>query len=301
MGRPRLFRALGWLAVAGLVVGALVGPTVGGASAAISGAIWTSTSDGSAVNANVNYALKTDVYLNGGPQHCSGSGLPDGLYYFQVTDPSGGALLSTDAISARQVKVVNGVIAGVAGTTGTHAQGTAACGVPVQLSPYNDTTNNGNEYSVDLAPADAVADCNGFNEGASKTLNFVKGCDTESKNDNFKVGATIATSPPTDPPTTPPTNPPTNPPTTPPTNPPTTAPTSTPTTAPTSTPAAATEAPTGGVEAATGTPGTTPPPTDSPNGRSSSDDSVRAIMLAIAGLIAVALLLTPASIVRRRR
>ena len=76
------YRAVGWLAVAGLVAGALVGPTIGTASAAsFNGAIWTSLADGSSVNANI-YANKGDVYLNGGPQNCgNGNGLPNGDYY----------------------------------------------------------------------------------------------------------------------------------------------------------------------------------------------------------------------------
>ena len=35
------------------------------------------------------------VYINGGPQNEDTQGLPDGTYYFQVTNPSGAVLLST--------------------------------------------------------------------------------------------------------------------------------------------------------------------------------------------------------------
>src|SRR5215216_5723801 len=93
------YRAVGWLAVAGLVAGAIAGPAAGTVGAApLNGAIWTSLADGSSVNANI-YDAKEDVYLNGGPQNCgNGNGLPDGDYYFQVTDPSGDELLSSDAI-----------------------------------------------------------------------------------------------------------------------------------------------------------------------------------------------------------
>src|SRR5262245_37439426 len=64
---------------------------------AISGAIFTTDSAGS-VNVNI-YQFKSDVYLNGGPPAhapCAAAGLPDGNYYFQVTNPSGTLLLSTD-------------------------------------------------------------------------------------------------------------------------------------------------------------------------------------------------------------
>ena len=71
------------------------------------GAIWTTVVDGTEVNFNI-YDSKEDVYLNGGPGHGSGSnsnGLPDGIYVFMVTDPSGATLLSTDAAECRQVSV----------------------------------------------------------------------------------------------------------------------------------------------------------------------------------------------------
>src|SRR5690349_7018708 len=207
MRRSMKGRAVGWLAVAGLVAGAIAGPTVGVASAApLKGAIWTSLADGSSVNSN-QYAAKTDVYLNGGPQNCNGDGLPDGDYYFQVSNPSGGALLSTDAIKFRQVEVVGGVIAGVSGA-GNHDEGAGGdCGsVPVQLYPFDDTPNPGGEYSVDIAPVDAVAECEGFD--ADAVFNFLD-CNTESKNDNFKVGEAEPTPTPTPEPTPTPTPEPT--------------------------------------------------------------------------------------------
>src|SRR6478752_6470209 len=83
--------------------------TVGTSSAnPIAGAIFTTLSNGSEVNFNI-YAAKTDVYLNGGPglgAPLGAAGLPDNTYVFQVTDPSGKTLLSTDAASCRQVSVV---------------------------------------------------------------------------------------------------------------------------------------------------------------------------------------------------
>jgi hypothetical protein len=287
--RSRLGRRLAWLAVIGIAAAALLWPA-NSAMAAISGAIWTSLSDGATVNANI-YANKGDVYLNGGPQNCGGgSGLPDGLYYFQVTDPSGNTLLSSDAIKFRMVEVVNGVIAGVGGT-GNHAEGTGSCngGTPVRLLPYDDTPNNGGEYSVDLAPKAAVEACAGFN-GDSTSFNFLA-C-TESKNDNFKVGATVT---PTPPPVVTPTPPPVVTPTPP--------PVVTPTPPPGVTPA---PTPTGGVGGITGTPPATADPTlpststlDS-QGTGSSGDGWRIILLVVAGLLAVALLLTPAGAVVRK-
>src|SRR5215469_1211052 len=81
-------------------------------AAGLSGAIFTTVSDGSAVNAN-QYSSKCAVYLNGGPgpnAPAKAAGLPDGDYYFQVTDPSGKTLLSTDAVANRKFQVRGGVI-----------------------------------------------------------------------------------------------------------------------------------------------------------------------------------------------
>src|SRR5215472_5236399 len=78
------------------------------------GSIFTTFSDGTTVNGNI-YPSKAAVYLNGGPQNESSRGLPDGTYYFQVTDPAAKVLLSTDNVACRQVLVVNGIFAGATG------------------------------------------------------------------------------------------------------------------------------------------------------------------------------------------
>ena len=78
------------------------------ALANLTGSIHTSTQDGITVNANVQYESKLEVYLTGGPPPNAppgAAGLPEGDYYFQVTDPSGQDLLSTDHISCRKVSV----------------------------------------------------------------------------------------------------------------------------------------------------------------------------------------------------
>src|SRR3954466_8538482 len=70
-------------------------------SARLSGAVFTTTANGSRVNANI-YPSKSAVYLDGGPGNnapAKAAALPAGDYYFQVTDPSGKVLLSTDAIA----------------------------------------------------------------------------------------------------------------------------------------------------------------------------------------------------------
>src|SRR6266852_8967063 len=70
----------------------------------------TTNVDDSKVNQNL-YDAKTDVYISGKPTTCGGVGLtPDGTYYFQVTDPSGATLLSSDPLDCRILTVTNGVI-----------------------------------------------------------------------------------------------------------------------------------------------------------------------------------------------
>ena len=68
------------------------------------GAIYDTDQTSVPVNENIHDS-KTDVYLNGGPQNNNANGLPVGVYYFQVTNPSGSVLLSTDPAVCRQVEV----------------------------------------------------------------------------------------------------------------------------------------------------------------------------------------------------
>lgn len=166
------------------------------AFAAVSGAIFTTRADGTEVNYNI-YSDKNDVYLNGGPglnAPDGAAGLPDGIYVFQVTEPSGKTLLSQDAIGCRQFQVAGGnIVNGLPGPcshvqTPTLANG----GYPVQLMPYADTPNPGNEYKVwaellsnyqqscgsDLTQTDCSA--RGTKHGFTPSL---------SKTDNFKVGS----------------------------------------------------------------------------------------------------------------
>src|SRR3954470_11144290 len=102
---------------AGLSAAVLFALFAAAAIAAPSGAIFTTDVTGVPVNLN-HYAAKEDVYLNGGPginAPDSAAGLPAGTYSFQVTDPSGKTLLSTDPVSCRQFMVDDsGIIRSVA-------------------------------------------------------------------------------------------------------------------------------------------------------------------------------------------
>jgi hypothetical protein len=150
------------------------------------GAIYTSTSTGATVNANL-YTLKDDVYINGGPQNQNPNGLPDGTYYFEVTNPNGNTLLSTDLAQCRQVTVLNGRVAGPAPASVTagcaHAPGDtnpANGSIPVQLIPFSNTPNQGGEYKVFL-----------IEQGDSTTIDpdglQIHRSSSSDKSDNFKV------------------------------------------------------------------------------------------------------------------
>ncbi len=177
----------------------------------LTGAIFTTVADGSEVNFNI-YPSKDAVYLDGGPGPGApqgAAGLPDGSYVFQVTNPSGKTLLSTDQAGCRQFTVLNGIINsvqpaitfGCAHVTGTDVDHGATT---VQLFPFNDTPNNGGEYKAWATPlANYLAGCEAL--GVSNGLDvvdcgFANGQNgskhgfipSDSKTDNFKVKGQVA-------------------------------------------------------------------------------------------------------------
>jgi hypothetical protein len=184
--RPRRFLAV---ATAGSVaVGLASWAAIGVAappSPPLSGAIFTTDASGVPVNLNI-YAAKEDVYLNGGPginAPDDAAGLPADTYAFQVTDPSGKTLLSTDAVACRRFTVdASGVIQSVA-VSGACAHDTGTDGedngITVQLFPYDDTPNNGGVYKVWVTPYSQL-DC----DAPGNKHCFVP---RYSKTDNFKV------------------------------------------------------------------------------------------------------------------
>ena len=171
----------------------------------LSGAIFTTTADGSIVNANTQYGSKCEVYLNGGPgpnAPASAAGLPDQDYYFQVTDPSGATLLSTDKVSARRFTVTGGVITAYSGTGGpAHPTSVSVGGgVTVRLANLNcpsdflDTTNTGGVYKVWVTPVNAFVGNPALVDnpcGNRCVHGFVPNM---SKTDNFKVATCLTAS-----------------------------------------------------------------------------------------------------------
>ncbi len=191
----------GFKGVCALLVCVLVAAALPVAAQPLSGAIFTTLPDGSEVNFNI-YPSKDLVYLDGGPgpgAPASAAGLPDGIYVFQVTDPSGKTLLSTDAAMCRQFTVSGGLITGVVDVGGCqHVTGLDIDhgATTVQLMPYDDTPNNGGEYKAWATPVAAylagcaalgvnnglgVVDC-GYHGG-----NFHGFIPADSKTDNFKT------------------------------------------------------------------------------------------------------------------
>jgi len=168
------------------------------AMAAPSGAIFTTLADGTRVNANL-YNSKCDalgVYLDGGPGDNApqgAAGLPDGDYYYQVTDPSGKTLLSTDEQSFRRFTVTGGIITSRVApkAAGDHETGLDADhgATTIELCPFLDTPNPGGEYKVWVTPVGNfsgnpnIVD-NGYSGGYFH--GFIPGF---SKTDNFKVRA----------------------------------------------------------------------------------------------------------------
>jgi hypothetical protein len=155
-----------------------------------SGAIFTTLADGSEVNVN-QFPSKEAVYLDGGPgigAPADAAGLDDGIYVFQVTDPSGKTLLSTDRAKCRQFAVSGGVITGVVVSGCEHVTGTDVDhnAVTVQLMPYNDTPNPGGVYKAWVTPLeDFPAAClDRVDCAATRFHGFLP---RHSKTDNFKV------------------------------------------------------------------------------------------------------------------
>ena len=163
------------------------------ASGPVRGAIFTTLADGSRVDANI-YASKEDVYLDGGPGSrapASAASLPEGDYYFQVTDPSGRTLLSLDPVECRSFHVnASGVIdaanrgpGGCEHLTGIDQDHAELGAITIQLMPYADTPNPGGEYKAWATPVED------YDASADRFHGFVP---RYSKTDNFKVRSVVS-------------------------------------------------------------------------------------------------------------
>jgi hypothetical protein len=180
------------------------------AGAPVSGAIFTAVEDGTIVNAN-HYEDKRDVYLNAGPPPNApqdSAGLPDGYYYFQVTDPSGKTLLSEDPVFCREFYVDNGRIDAYVSIGreykhkgkmvpcykdgwqfGKHDLGVSAdhLAISIQLMPYKNTPNRGGVYKAWATPTDEFVGDPTLVDNGYKPGNYHGFIPKYSKTDNFKV------------------------------------------------------------------------------------------------------------------
>lgn len=179
------------------------------AAAPVPGAIFTTIADGSIVNANTQYTSKCAVYLDGGPgpnAPARAAGLPSGDYFFQVTDPSGQTLLSTDVVNNRRFHVsTDGVITAYTGTGGPiHPTGIDQVhpelgAITISLAnascptDYLNTPNSGGVYKAWVTPVtDFVGDPAIVNNACGNGC-FHGFASSTSKTDNFKVQATTPT------------------------------------------------------------------------------------------------------------
>jgi hypothetical protein len=179
------------------------------AATPLPGAIFTTIADGTIVNANTQYTSKCAVYLDGGPgahAPAKAAGLPAGDYFFQVTDPSGQTLLSTDVVNNRRFHVsADGVITAYTGTGGpphpigidqVHPElGAITIGLANTSCPsdYLDTPNAGGVYKAWVTPvANFVGDPTKVDNdcGSGCYHGFAS---STSKTDNFKVRPTTPT------------------------------------------------------------------------------------------------------------
>lgn len=189
----RVFKRGAWVVIAAVVLVLLFAAS---AYAAPDGAIFTTNADGSRVNQNI-YPSKDAVYLDGGPGDQApqwAAGLPDGWYVFQVTDPSGKTLLSTDLVKYRTFRVFEGIIV----EAYNHPTGNDKDHPPaktVKLMPYNNTPNPGGEYKVWAMLKDDFVAANGAGalnkkEGTAGKHGFVP---SMTKTDNYKVKCKVPT------------------------------------------------------------------------------------------------------------
>lgn len=196
-------------------------------TSSLSGAIFTTFPDGSRVNGNI-YPSMEDVYLDGGPgpnAPITAAGLPEGDYFFQVTDPGGKELLSLDHISCRKVHVNDaGVIDEIySGTNYEWSRGkweSTTCqhlagvdldhgddgAITVQLMPYAKTPNKGGVYKAWMTPVGSYTGDPSFvptkhgdsvNGEGWEPNDFHGFVPSASKTDNYKVNKGKPCVPPT--------------------------------------------------------------------------------------------------------
>lgn len=189
-----------WLSAIAIVISLVISgmPATSSVEGPVSGALFTTDKDGLLVNGNI-YSSKSDVYISGGPGPNAppgAAGLPDGEYYFQVTDPSGKRLLSTDDISERHFRVHGGIIVEYLGSVLLKKNGDPAKNqrfeiveeieneygenaIVIRLMPYKNTPNKGGVYKAWATPVNRYDP-----EDRHSFYGFIP---QWSKTDNYKI------------------------------------------------------------------------------------------------------------------
>ena len=270
----RLTRKLSWLAVASLTAAALFAPS----AASVQAASVVPSFPGGSLGQNPTCADLAAVYGNG-------------QTWLELTKFEGQAEDGTQ----------DGVT--IYDATGQTFSWSSTVGVDAVLVKAGSDNHAVYVYAPTAGSAESFGDTNLTRGPNQQGISHISFCYDTSNPEPTPTPTTEPTPTPTTEPTPTPTTEPTPTPT------PVATETATPDPTPTPTPVATetatpdpTATPDGGVGGATGTPGVTLPPTDTAltNGGTPAGDSWRLIVLAMAGVLAAALLLTPATSVVRR-
>src|SRR5215468_8002046 len=143
-------------------------------AAPLPGAVFTTDNTCTGIDLNI-YNAKTDVFLQGGPDH-GGETPPTGEYYVQVTDPSGGTVLGTSVGGAAAgLSTDKPFVVDIYGHANCFELFTAV--MNAGAVGFADTGNPGGEYKV----------------WVSTESNFIN---NDTKTDNFKVNSGTQPPPP---------------------------------------------------------------------------------------------------------
>jgi len=144
--------------------------------AEVPGATFALNRQGNHLEGNA-FPRKDGVYFSGGPRGaCTAPGLASGIWCFQVTDPAGTVLLTTDPIAQRCIRVAGGVFVEYLGTT-RPASAVGPCGaLNVRLAPFAPTPYPIGEYKIWLTRIEDYdslgSNLFGFDPALSKSDNF---------------------------------------------------------------------------------------------------------------------------------
>ena len=147
-----------------------------GARAQVPGEVFVVDRYTAHVDAN-SFPRFDSVFLAGGSgPTCMGPGLIDGTYYYQITNPAGDLLLSTDRVSDRAIRVLGGQFAQYLGSKHPASPKGPCNAWFVRLAPFMATPSPEREYKVWLTRTEDYdplgSNLFGFDPALSKSVNF---------------------------------------------------------------------------------------------------------------------------------